>query len=320
MLNLAKLAVVTLVCLQVVSVSGNILQQQHKYVPTQVKTGGATSSTAQPRPVPDSWKNYQQLAVMAQDSNCKNTKINDTLGDATLLYKFGDDNVNQYMHVFHSKSMGVTFSWAGLNLSNLDALASVVDLPLVDANKTLYPNAEEGTQLYQGFQSAYGRVADIVQEKALEYTKKYNDNRVSFTGLSFGAALSALSSVHIHHVLAGKVKVHKVVVFGLPRIGNQAWANTVDRDLKGTFYYTVNGADPLSRLPPRFLGYQQSSGQLYIKPANSTQVKFYPGQENVHGSDADIGLDIQDHTGVYFSVAVGGSFGPCPAKIPSALQ
>ncbi|KAI3628913.1 hypothetical protein CBS14141_000616 [Malassezia furfur] len=315
----ARFLTVLLLCAQAALASIEVLQPEQHKVAAETKIFGAESSTAPPQDVPDTLHHYQQLAVMAQQVNCRHPQINKTFGDATLLFSWGNDDTNQRMHVFHSKSMGITFSWAGMNISSINSVLSAADIFFEDADKSLYPFAEPGTQLYSGFQDAYKRVAPIVEKKAKEYMERFNEDRVSFTGLSFGAALASLASTHMSHALT-RGKVYKAVVFGLPRIGNQAWANTVDKALKGTFYYTVNGADPVSRLPPRVLGYQQPSGQLYIKPANSTQWKFYPGQENVHGSDADVGLDLQDHTGIYFSVPVGGVFGPCPAEIPSGLK
>lgn len=294
----------------------DLFQPKPRQMHPETKIPGAISSNAPPQNVPDTLEHYQQLALMAQQVNCKPPQINKTFGDAKLLFSWGNDDTNQRMHIFHSKSMGVTFSWAGMNLSSFNSIASVADFFLEDADKALYSFAESGTKIYSGFQKAYKRVAPLVEKKAQEYMTKCNDTRVSFTGLSFGAALASLASTHMSNALKHG-KIHKAVVFGLPRIGNQAWANTVDKALKGTFYYTVNGADPAPRLPPRILGYQQPSGQLYIKPANSSQWKFYPGQENIHGADKDWDFNIRDHTGIYFNVPIGGWFGPCPARIPS---
>lgn len=308
-----------LLCAQGAMAGVDVLRPDHKSVRPESKFWGATSSTAQPRHVPESLKTYQQLAVMAQGSNCIDSKVNETLGDATLLYQWGDDDKNQRMHVYHSKSMGITFSWAGMNTSSISSLLSSADLFLVDADPEIFGFLAPGTKVYQGFQAAYKRVAPIVEKKVKEYTHKYNDTRVSFTGLSFGAALSTFGALHMNHVMKD-AKLHKVVVMGLPRIGNPTWANEVDKYLKGTFYYTVNGDDLVSRVPPRELGYQQPSGQIYINPANSSSWKFYPGQENVHGSDSQWGFSIQDHTGVYYNVPVGGVFGPCPPQVPKALE
>ncbi|WFD01354.1 hypothetical protein MOBT1_000016 [Malassezia obtusa] len=319
MLNIFQLLVLVFVCVQACTASVEVLEPRHKPVPPQNKNFLPQSSKQSPQDVPDSLKNYQQLAVMAQQVNCLHSKINKTYGDAKLLYSWGNDDTDQRMHVYHSKSMGITFSWAGLNASSIASILGGADIFLADADKELFSWVESGSKVYHGFQSAYKRVAPIVEKKAKQYMKEYNDNRLSFTGLSYGAALSNLASMHLSHKMSS-AKIHKVVVFGLPRIGNQQWANSVDKQLKGTFYYVVNGDDLVSRLPPRELGYQQPSGQIYINPPNSTHWKFYPGQENIHGSDSDWGINIKDHTGVYFSVPIGGFFGPCPSEIPKLLQ
>lgn len=318
MLVLAPLAVLAL-CAQSVLASVEVMQPSHKPVPPQTKFSDRVCSTAEAEDVPDSLKHYQQMAVMAQGSNCLESEDRKKVGDATLLYTWGDDDKNQRMHIYHSKSMGITFSWSGMNISSITSLLSSADIFLHDADKKLFSNALHGSKVYGGFQSAYQRAAPVVLKKAKEYMKEYDDNRLSFTGLSFGAALANLASMHLKHALSD-AKIHNVVVFGLPRIGNPEWANSVDKELKGKFYYVVNGADLVSRLPPRELGYQQPSGQIFIQPANSTNWKFYPGQENVHGSNSHWGYSIPDHTGVYFNVLVGGVFGPCPVEVPKRLK
>ncbi|KAL4403150.1 hypothetical protein ACI68E_000933 [Malassezia pachydermatis] len=285
-------------------------------MPPQVKRDlpGWPSSTAAPQPVPDPVSMYQQFAGLAQESNCVNYKINMTIGDAKLLYSWGDGDHDQRLQLFHSKSLGIVASWSGMNQSSLTSLLSAADLFLVDPNRDLFPMVLPGTKVFQGFQSAYERVASRLLEKLDYYQNMYDEDRVSFTGLSYGAALSALAVQHVDANLK-RGSVYKTVVFGLPRIGNREWANSLDKHMKGRFYYVVNGPDLVPHMPPREWGYQQPSGQIWINPANSTHWKFYPGQENVHGADSVLAFNIPDHTGVYFNTEIASYWGHCPATI-----
>lgn len=275
---------------------------------------GWPSSTASPVPVPDPVPMYQQFAALAQEPNCVNYKLNSSIGDAKLLYSLGDDNYNQRMQIFHSKSIGLVVSWAGMNQSSLISLLTAADLFLVDLDKSLYPDAPSGVKVFDGFQDAYKRIQAKLLHKLAEYQEEYNEDRVSLTGLSLGAAIAVVGSRHIETNLK-RGGLYKTVVFGLPRSGNKEWANYLDKHLLGRLQYVVNGPDVVPHLPPRELGYQHSSGQIWINPANSTHWKMYPGQENVHGADSVVAFNIPDHTGVYFSTEIGSYFGHCPATV-----
>ncbi|PKI83174.1 hypothetical protein MVES1_003252 [Malassezia vespertilionis] len=284
-------------------------------VPPENKFSAAPSSDASPQDAPESLETYQLMGYLAQGSNCAE-KANSTLAianNATLLYTHGNDNANQRMHIYHSKDFGITVSWAGMQPLSLGSLAAAGDLFLVDPDNALFPGLRQGTKVYDGFQKAFQRVAPILDKKIPEYQERFNDTRVSFTGLSYGAALSVFAGMHFQFAL--KHGVYKLIVFGLPRLGNVPWANSVDDQLKGTLYYTANGDDIVVHLPPREAGYQHPSGQIWTNPANSLEYKFYPGQENVHGADSIWGTSIEHHTGIYYGVHIGGAFGPCPVKV-----
>lgn len=104
-------------------------------------------------------------------------------------------------------------------------------------------------------------------------------------------------------------------VFGLPRAGNQAWADFVDANVRiislvsiscahivlspqlpdlrhmhnqhdlGTLFLSGNIETVIISLlvptiPPRFLDYQHPSGELFIQPEAPNNVVFCPGQED----------------------------------------
>lgn len=79
----------------------------------------------------------------------------------------------------------------------------------------------------------------------------------------------------------------------------------------------INGKDPVPHLPPRLLGYQHPSGQVWINPANSTSWLYYPGQENPKGADSviDVQISFDDHQGIYAHTQIGASKGHCPATV-----
>lgn len=76
-----------------------------------------------------------------------------------------------------------------------------------------------------------------------------------------GAALSLLDSVYLPlHLPSGTT--FSTILYGLPRVGNQAFADYVDANLHVT--HINNMKDPIPILPPTFLGYVHPSGEVHI--------------------------------------------------------
>lgn len=285
-----------------------------KVAPENIEFFGRVTSYQKPVKVPEPISMYQQFAGLAQQSNCFKTKINATIGDAQLLFSWGDDDKNQRMQIFRSKSLGIVTSWSGMNVTSLTSLLSAADLFLVDVDRKYFPRVKKGSKLYDGFQNAFKRAAPVLMKKIQYFQELYDEDRVSLTGLSFGAALADIALPYVKENLK-RGHIHRVVVFGHPRIGNQEWADSLDTYAEGKFFYVVNGNDIVPHLPPREFGYQQPSGQIWINPSNSSNWKLYPGQENVHGANSMFGFSIKDHTGVYFRTEIGSFWGHCPATI-----
>ncbi len=86
---------------------------------------------------------------------------------------------------------------------------------------------------------------------------------VTVVGHSLGAALSLLDGVYLRIHLSTSVNV-RVVGYGMPRVGNQDFANWVDSHLGGHVTHINNREDPTPILPGRFLGFHHASGEVHI--------------------------------------------------------
>jgi len=73
-------------------------------------------------------------------------------------------------------------------------------------------------------------------------------------------------------------------VFGLPRVGNQEWADFVDAQLGGKLTRVSNQDDPVPIVPPRTIGFRHPVGEIHIKAVDgdgqATDVVSCDGQEN----------------------------------------
>ncbi|WFD03847.1 hypothetical protein MOBT1_002542 [Malassezia obtusa] len=247
----------------------------------------APSSNAQPRDIPVDWHVLSQAAGMAQQDYCLFQRPGQEVGDAELLYEYGDGNFVQRALIFKSKALGITVSFEGTE--PISAL---------------------------GFQEAYLAVSQPILHKVRELCAMYKEPRVTVTGHSLGAGMALIAAAHYNHVL--DQGLHMGLVFGLPRTGNLKFANFIDQTLKGKFYYITNGRDPVPHVPPRLFGYQHPSGQIWINPKNTENWHYYPGQENVHGANSlGLNLDFSEHSGIYFHTGLGHGWGTgqCPAVV-----
>jgi predicted lipase len=86
---------------------------------------------------------------------------------------------------------------------------------------------------------------------------------VTVVGHSLGGALALLDGVLFSLQLPEDVTV-KVISYGMPRVGNQAFANFVDSRLSGRVTHVNNQEDPVPIVPGRFLGFHHPSGEIHI--------------------------------------------------------
>jgi predicted lipase len=86
---------------------------------------------------------------------------------------------------------------------------------------------------------------------------------VTVVGHSLGGALALLDGVFLGLHLPQNVTM-KVITYGMPRVGNQAFADFVDSQLSGRVTHVNNQEDPVPVVPGRFLGFHHPSGEIHI--------------------------------------------------------
>jgi len=130
---------------------------------------------------------------------------------------------------------------------------------------------------------------------------------VTLVGHSLGAAIALLNGIYLKHNLPD-ISI-KVIGYGLPRVGNQAFADYVDANI--VLKHINNMKDPVPTMPPLFMGYRHPSGEYHITET-STWVAC-PGQDNpstscIVGDVPDIFVgNVLDHYGPYNDISMGCS-------------
>ncbi|KII85999.1 hypothetical protein PLICRDRAFT_304796 [Plicaturopsis crispa FD-325 SS-3] len=166
------------------------------------------------------------------------------------------------------------------------------------------PN-QDGVQVHDGFQKTFERTADAVLAGVTSALKSKNVSKIDIAGHSLGAALATMDALMFKQHLPD-VQM-SITLFGLPRGGNQEFADLVNANLGSTgFTFITNQHDPVPEVPPRFLGYVHPQGEVHIldddAQGNAKTIVACPGQENEHCSEGNSLLDasVQNHLGPYF--------------------
>ncbi|KAI0249661.1 hypothetical protein BJV78DRAFT_1225185, partial [Lactifluus subvellereus] len=63
-----------------------------------------------------------------------------------------------------------------------------------------------------------------------------------------------------------------MVGYGMPRVGNQAFANLVDKMLSGKVVHINNKEDPITVIPTIPMGFHHPSGEIHIQDSGEWDV------------------------------------------------
>ena len=143
----------------------------------------------------------------------------------------------------------------GTDPHELLSVANDIEFLQTDANATLFPQAGTDVQLHSGFQDTQGRTADLVLSTVTGALNDTGFKNVLVVGHSLGAAVASLDAAMLRMALPDDVALN-AVVFGLPRVGNQAWADLYDKLVRRYFRRRTRRASrarhPSAASPPPF--------------------------------------------------------------------
>ncbi|KAI0365676.1 alpha/beta-hydrolase [Pilatotrama ljubarskyi] len=252
---------------------------------------------------------------VVQDWSCGESC--DALPNVKVLASGGDDGLIPDFFVAHDVDNDtIVVAHQGTKPGNL--LSDLNDLRInqVSPNKTVLPAAGDEVKVHDGFAYTQARTSDIVLSTIQSALESTGSKSVLVTGHSLGAAVASIDAMMLKMNLDSSVRL-TAVVFGLPRVGNQAWADLVDSMLGSSFIHVTNQNDPVPRVPPQALEFQHPSNEIHITAVdafgNIANAERCPGQENSRCSAGNDILDasIPNHRGPYFyNISMGNA--ACP--------
>ncbi|PBK69069.1 lipase [Armillaria solidipes] len=219
----------------------------------------------------------------------------------------GDGGDVQFWYVGYSPSLStVIVSHQGTDPSQIEALLTDGDFALSPLDSGLFPGISSDILVHSGFRDAQARSAEDILHAVTTALSEHNTNSVTLVGHSLGAALSLLDAVYLPLHLDAS---YTMVGYGLPRVGNQEFADYLDASLAGKISHVNNKQDPVPILPGMALGFHQPSGEVHIDSDNNWN--SCPGQDNPEkgctvGDVSSILVgDLNDHDGPYDGVEMG---------------
>lgn len=137
---------------------------------------------------------------------------------------------------------------------------------------------------------------------------QYPSASVTTVGHSLGAALALLDGVYLRMQLPPQIIV-KVVGYGMPRVGNQQFADFVDSMLPQAVVHINNKKDPVPIVPSMVNGYTHPWGEIHIQETSEEWIEC-PGQDNpdprcIVGTVTSMNnAQFSDHSGPYNNITL----------------
>lgn len=122
-----------------------------------------------------------------------------------------------------------------------------------------YGNYSSKIRVHAGFINAYK--CPGIRIRIQSYVSKFEVQKIYVTGHSYGAALAVLCAVDLEYNFPQKD--YEVIVFGCPRVGNNAFKKSYNLRVFKTLR-VENIGDLVTKVPFGFLGYRHVGARLRI--------------------------------------------------------
>ncbi|KAK0220861.1 alpha/beta-hydrolase [Armillaria nabsnona] len=187
----------------------------------------------------------------------------------------GDGGVAQFWYVGYDPSLDtVIVGHQGTDTSKILPIITDLDFFPCSLDSSLFPGIGSSIEVHSGFKESQANAATTVLSSVKTAMSRFSTTSVTVVGHSLGGAIALLDGVYLDLQLP--TASVSVISYGMPRVGNQAFADYVDAHVNVS--HVSNKKDPVPILPGRFLGFHHPSGEKHITDSNAWVA--CPGQDN----------------------------------------
>jgi len=130
------------------------------------------------------------------------------------------------------------------------------DLEIIRVPYYTFPECD--CSVHTGFYKATNNLKEATINSVLKLQKEYGYKNIIITGHSLGAAIAQLISMELFAI---DIKTY-IYNFGQPRIGNDKYAEFINKNMKWLYRFTHN-KDMVPHIPPRSIGYLHSCKEMF---------------------------------------------------------
>uniref|UniRef100_A0A061RNW9 Alpha beta-hydrolase n=1 Tax=Tetraselmis sp. GSL018 TaxID=582737 RepID=A0A061RNW9_9CHLO len=242
----------------------------------------------------------------------QDASVNHDLERELLAFTGWLPSLNSAIVVFRGTDRGSLSNW----LADLRGWQTDFDLP--------WPRAE-GCRVHSGFFGAYNAstLRPFVSHNVERLLEAHEGAPVTVVGHSLGGALASLCAAELAagHLVPGRSPEVHLMTLGSPRVGNEAFAEFVDRAVSSSLRVTHMN-DVVPSLPIRAMGFHHLRREVWLADIRFETQRFFSSPVQVpvvcdgsgedplcHAGQCTLGLctSVYNHVHGYFGLFMGQS-------------
>ncbi|KAH8830094.1 alpha/beta-hydrolase [Flagelloscypha sp. PMI_526] len=202
----------------------------------------------------------------------------------------------------------IVLAYQGTDPFEFESVLTDLDILPDSLDTGLFPGLAKEALVHGGFQDAFKASSDQIFPVINNLIQEKGTKDIVVTGHSLGGALAQLAAMHM--ALTIPDANIQLTTFGMPRVGNPAWASAVTDKVPNRT--RVNNQDDLVPIiPPIAFGFAHPEGEVHLLNDDGTSAVSCSG---VDSEDKDCTIDsvpnvlfgsVFDHLGPYKGIHIG---------------
>ncbi|KAE8356693.1 Alpha/Beta hydrolase protein [Aspergillus coremiiformis] len=213
---------------------------------------------------------YAAATYVTENTNSPNSKITCPAGNCPLVEAADTTTLTEFEYI---EEFGDVAGFLAVDRTNEEIVLSFrgtasVETWIANLNfeQTQVNDICDGCEAHAGFMRSWGSVANVTMDSVQNAMQTNPGFKLIVTGHSFGGAMATIAAT----VLRQSGYVLDMFSYGAPRLGNMAFAEYVSA--QGSNFRVTHTNDMVPRVPPRMLGYRQTSPEYWITTGDNTPV------------------------------------------------